>query len=255
MVTASSNTFWGILRGPSANEGKEKGVSRGVSYNFLSYSTKKLGTFCSPEIQTPPPSPLPTVRDFFQILKSGLNRSLNLNYLSVQSSALSWKLELITLLAFLHLFWFILAVTGEHADGITAAFPTFIGAASSHAFQMATLETPPNPFFFTEFRSKFLCYETHCKIFMALSTKFCLWPCFLLSRELLRQCLGFFSCILIGKGEELRVLFTRDLSLISSLFIAYFRILTINIEENTITVWLWDEYKTWSERCVWTGFC
>lgn len=108
--------------------------------------------FCSPE-RDPTLNPLWTsVRDFFQILKGGLNWSLNLNYLSVQSSAHSWKLELITLLAFLHIFWYIIPVTREHVAGITAALPTSVGAASYHTSHVYMAKggnrpTPPIPSF------------------------------------------------------------------------------------------------------------
>lgn len=202
---ASPTTAWGILRGPSANEGGEEKLVFPKEFTSIPSATIKAPQRNWDLLFTgnmdPALNPLRTsVRDFFQILKGGLNRSLNLNYLSVQSSALSWKLELITLLVFLYSFWFVIAVTREHADGITAALPTsghslfthlpcLHGKAGDRHHHL--LPTSPIPSFLQSSGPGFFAMRL-CKIFIALSTKFCLWPSFLLSRELLHQCLGFF---------------------------------------------------------------
>jgi len=98
----------------------------------------------------------------------------------------------------------------------------------------------PSPFLFTKFKSRFLCYATHCKLFIALSANFCPWPSFLVSRELLHQCLCF-SCILIWKkGIENFVYmgFVSD-------FYVYCLVQDLDYitwGKKKVIFWLWNEY-------------
>lgn len=85
-----------------------------------------------------------SIWDFFQILEGGLRRNLNLNYLSAESFALSWKLQLIVLLAFLRAFWVVIAVTREHLDDNMAAL--LASSGTSHIYMGKVGERPCNPF-------------------------------------------------------------------------------------------------------------
>lgn len=100
-----------------------------------------------------------SIWDFFQILEGGLRRNLNLNYLSAESFALSWKLQLIVLLAFLRAFWVVIAVTREHLDDIMAALLASVGSFFWHITYLhgkswgKTLQSFP----FTKIKSNFIC--------------------------------------------------------------------------------------------------